>query len=132
MDGTLQRTWENIRLSEAKMSRVNIEPLWFLNFKNDTSTSLPQLEEFLDTLSKRQGKTIKVPFSPCYPLPEIESIVDWCAQCSNGARQAAWYGRQLSSLSEWLDPKLQHVREILQQRVKHSGTLYRRTKPKSG
>ena len=110
MDSALQLTWENIRLSEAKMSRVDIEPLRFLNFKNDTSTSLPQLEEFLDTLSKQQGKSINVTFLPSCPLLEIESIVDWCAQCSNGACQAAWYDRQLSSLSEWLDPKLQQVR----------------------
>lgn len=110
-DDTLQKAWDGVRAAEASSSRVDLQPLQSLEFDKDTLATLPQLDDFVTSLSKRHGTTKKANFTPLCPIPEFTDISEWFepAAGQHAALHAACYDQQLSHLPTWLEPKLQQV-----------------------
>ncbi|MBE3046429.1 hypothetical protein IMZ48_28635, partial [Candidatus Bathyarchaeota archaeon] len=111
-DNILQRTWDDIRRSEAQTLRVDIESLESLDFEKDTHANLPKLDEFIDSISKRKGETMQGDFTPSCRVPEFDNIADLSRRGSIGTSEqwgviGAWCDRRVSYLNAWLDPKLQ-------------------------
>lgn len=107
-DKLLRGTWDAVQKSRADKSRVDVASLRHLDFKKDTFASLPQLDDFIDSISNRESQTVSAVFNPVCPLPEINQFTHWHEPVSDSATfQAAWLDNLLGShLSEWLEPKL--------------------------
>lgn len=93
---------------------VEIESLRSLDFEKDTYAKTPNLDEFINSISKRKGEVMKGNFTPRYPLPEFENIADWSHWDNTetpdlSALSGAWCDRRLSNFKVWLDSKLQQT-----------------------
>ena len=103
-DNVLQKTWNDIQMSEAETSRIDTAALRSLDFEKDTLATLPSLDAFISSISQRHSETMARDFTPVCPLPETKTFEGWTFwNPGYSTFQTAWWDTLMPNISQWLD-----------------------------